>query len=630
MCGIVGVARLRPRIVPRHRAVPRADARHDGPPRPRRRRRPGSSPDGRVGLGHRRLSIIDLVDGRQSADGQRGRHRCGSSSTARSTTTPRSARELEALGGHRWKTDHSDTEVILHAFEQWGIDCLHRFRGMFAFALWDARSTRAVAGARPHRHQAALLQRPPRPADLRVRDQGAARRSRSSRARSTRTALYHYLSFLTTPAPRHAVRRHPQAAAGHLAAGRRRTARSASSATGTCGTTSTPLDGRRRGRDRRAASSPSCAPRCRLRKVSDVPVGVFLSGGIDSSTNAALFSEGEARPVKTFSIGYDGDYDSYQNELHYARQMADAASAPSTTSCCLDAGRSARLPAAHGAAAGRADRRSGLRAALLRLEAGARQRRHRLPGRRRRRRAVLRLSDLAARRCELQQLDDLPVPRVLKRLALAGLRRRRQRTRGTVRVRCAAAAPGSRCSGAAPKRSPTREKQRLLSPRLRRGSAASRSWDAIAPIRERFEDTRVGARRTCNWMTYVDLNLRLPELLLMRVDKMSMGVCARGPRAVPRSQVRRAGDEHPDGAQDEGRHAEAHPEEGGARPHPRRADRPAEAGLRRAGLRMVLRRARRPTSAASWTTSAARPISSIVAPWPSSPSRSRDRSCGIC
>ena len=53
----------------------------------------------------------------------------------------------------------------------------------------------------------------------------------------------------------------------------------------------------------------------RLRKVSDVPVGVFLSGGIDSSTNAALFSEDEASAVKTFSVGYQGEYQSYRNEL---------------------------------------------------------------------------------------------------------------------------------------------------------------------------------------------------------------------------------------------------------------------------------------------------------------------------
>src|SRR5207248_7134627 len=64
-----------------------------------------------------------------------------------------------------------------------------------------------------------------------------------------------------------------------------------------------------------------------LRKVSDVPVGVFLSGGIDSSTNTALFTEGEDQPVKTFAIGYDCDYGTYKNELHYARYMAKVAGA---------------------------------------------------------------------------------------------------------------------------------------------------------------------------------------------------------------------------------------------------------------------------------------------------------------
>src|SRR5207237_6298958 len=61
----------------------------------------------------------------------------------------------------------------------------------------------------------------------------------------------------------------------------------------------------------------------KLRKISDVPVGVFLSGGLDSSTNAALFSEGETRPVRTFSIGFDRDYATYANELHHARAMAE-------------------------------------------------------------------------------------------------------------------------------------------------------------------------------------------------------------------------------------------------------------------------------------------------------------------
>src|SRR5205823_12375394 len=93
------------------------------------------SDDRRIALGHRRLSIIDLSPAAAqpmcnedeslwvSFNGEIYNH-------------AEIRRELERSGEHRWKTDHSDTEVILHAFEQWGIDCLERFRGMFAVALW--------------------------------------------------------------------------------------------------------------------------------------------------------------------------------------------------------------------------------------------------------------------------------------------------------------------------------------------------------------------------------------------------------------------------------------------------------------------------------------------------------------
>ena len=100
--------------------------------------------------------------------------------------------------------------------------------------------------------------------------------------------------------------------------------------------------------------------------------------------------------------------------------------------------------------------------------------------------------------------------------------------RSRVRVRCAAAPPASRCSGAAPRRSPTREKQRLLSPRLRREFAGvtlvgrARADPAALRGASAWEPSHL------NWMTYLDLNLRLPELLLMRVDKMSMGVSLEG------------------------------------------------------------------------------------------------------
>ena len=96
------------------------------------------SKDKRVGLGHRRLSIIDLSD----AASQPMSNEDGSlwvSFNGEIYNHAEIRAELERIGVHRWRTDHSDTEVILHAFEQWGIDCLERFRGMFAIALWDEK-----------------------------------------------------------------------------------------------------------------------------------------------------------------------------------------------------------------------------------------------------------------------------------------------------------------------------------------------------------------------------------------------------------------------------------------------------------------------------------------------------------
>src|SRR6267154_1191674 len=112
------------------------------------------SPDRRVGLAHRRLSIIDLSD----AAAQPMSNEDGSLQIVFNGEIYNHAEircELEKRGQRRWKTDHSDTEVILYAFEEWGIDCLQKFRGMFAIALWDQRAARLWLirdriGIKPH------------------------------------------------------------------------------------------------------------------------------------------------------------------------------------------------------------------------------------------------------------------------------------------------------------------------------------------------------------------------------------------------------------------------------------------------------------------------------------------------
>src|SRR3954451_15113093 len=276
------------------------------------------SDDGRVGLGFRRLAIIDLSDkAMQPFANEDGSIRLVFNGEIYNHREIR--RELEELGGHTWRTDHSDTEMIVHAYEQWGIDCIKRFRGMFAIALWDENTSdlwlvRDRIGIKPLYYSIhhgrivfgseikALLEDP-----------------QQERA-VDEVAFFHYLSFLTTPGPETLFKGIKKLPGGSWLRVR------------ADGTTEerrywevwdhvAPLTD---------ADDDEIAARLldelrtsvQYRKVSDVPVGVFLSGGIDSSTNAALFSEGENRPVRTFSIGYEGEYQTYKNEFDYARLMA--------------------------------------------------------------------------------------------------------------------------------------------------------------------------------------------------------------------------------------------------------------------------------------------------------------------
>jgi asparagine synthase (glutamine-hydrolysing) len=251
-----------------------------------------------------------------------------------------------------------------------------------------------------------------------------------------------------------------------------------------------------------------------------VPVGVFLSGGIDSSTNAALFSEGESSPVKTFSIGYEGDYDSYKNEFHYARQMAEVVGAdhherkltlddlfdflpemvrlqdePIADPVCIPVYYVSKLARDNGVV-------------VCQVGEGSDELFWGYPSWK----TMLRL----------QQKDDLPVPRALKRAAVGAAVAAGKGGRREIEY-LRRGGEGQPVFWGGAESFMQWQKQRLLSPRLRAELDGLTSWDAIAPIHDRFEEN-AWERSNLNWMSFVDLNLRLPELLLMRVDKMSMGV----------------------------------------------------------------------------------------------------------
>jgi asparagine synthase (glutamine-hydrolysing) len=306
MCGIVGVLQ-RDRVPVDEALLARMTdvIAHRGPDGE------GFHVDGAVGLGHRRLSIIDLAGGAQpmaSPDGSAWITYNGEIYNYRELR-----RELESLG-FRFRTS-SDTEVIVAAYQAWGVESLRRLRGMFAFGIWDKRRRRLFlardrVGIKPLVYAwdgrrlrfaselKALLEDPAVPREL------------------DWDALQEYLTYLYVPAPRtifRAIRKLPPASymVCDLDGGEPEI--------GTYWDLRMEPEARGREADWARELDHLLHESVRLHMVSDVPIGAFLSGGLDSSTVVACMARSSSAPVKTFSIGFDEqDFD----ELRYARLVA--------------------------------------------------------------------------------------------------------------------------------------------------------------------------------------------------------------------------------------------------------------------------------------------------------------------
>jgi asparagine synthase (glutamine-hydrolysing) len=281
------------------------------------------STDRRCCLGHRRLSIIDLSDAAaQPMVNDDGTVAVTFNGEIYNHQDVR--RELQRLGKYTWKTDHSDTEVLLRAFEEWGLDCVNRFYGMFAFAVYDGRDraqpvlhlVRDRVGIKPlyftqttagewlfGSEIKALLAHP------------------SITPEMDRTAFWHYLTFIVTPAPLTLFRGIFKLPAGHrltIAASGRATAGAYWDCAPAAADTWRESDlSESEAADRLLALLRQSIAR---RMVSDVPFGVLLSGGVDSSLNVALMAELMDRPVSTFTIGYEDKPD--YNEFAPARRIS--------------------------------------------------------------------------------------------------------------------------------------------------------------------------------------------------------------------------------------------------------------------------------------------------------------------
>jgi asparagine synthase (glutamine-hydrolysing) len=259
------------------------------------------SPDGRAGLAHRRLAIIDLSPaGAQPMLSGDGRFAISFNGEVFNYREIRE--ELKGLG-HAFRGD-SDTEVILAACAQWGVEAaVSRFIGMFAFGLWDARErtlslVRDRIGIKP-----LFLARAPGLLLFASELKAIAAHPAFSRE-VDRAALRHYLSFQYVPAPMTIYRDAGKVMPGHIvtiAADGTRTDR----AWWSLADRWNPEAGRGRSEaDLLDELKGLLASSIRYRMISDVPLGAFLSGGIDSSLVVALMQRESTRPVETFSIGF--------------------------------------------------------------------------------------------------------------------------------------------------------------------------------------------------------------------------------------------------------------------------------------------------------------------------------------
>jgi asparagine synthase (glutamine-hydrolysing) len=267
--------------------------------------------DGAIGFGHRRLAIIDLSPA--------GRQPMLSPEEDLAITFNGEIYNFQELRGELAKRGHrfrsrSDTEVILAAYREWGVECLSRFRGMFAFALWDAQARRLFI-ARDRVGKKPLHYFVDRDGLAFASEPKAFLADPSFVPEPNLEALSAYLSYHYVPSPLSAFKGVEKLPPAHYL---------------------TVQDGRMTvqrywklsyAQKRRVSEDDAQAEllhrlreAVRLRLISDVPLGAFLSGGIDSSAIVALMAQLSDAPVKTFSIGFEEkDF----NELPYARLVAE-------------------------------------------------------------------------------------------------------------------------------------------------------------------------------------------------------------------------------------------------------------------------------------------------------------------
>lgn len=264
-----------------------------------------------VGLAMRRLSIIDVAHGKQPMHNQDKTAWIVFNGEIYNFQELRADLEKQ---GDRFYT-HSDTEVILHLYDKYGVDCVQHLRGMFAFAIWDERE-KSLFIARDRVGKKPLLYSHRSNGDLIF---GSEFRSLLAHPAISREvdyeAIHHYLTFLCVPAPLTAYQQIRKLEPAHWLRWKN-------------GEVETKcywsLDFSKKIKITQPEAEEETLrilrEATRLRMIAEVPLGAFLSGGVDSSAVVALMAQESAKPIKTFSIGFEEqDF----SELKYAKKVAE-------------------------------------------------------------------------------------------------------------------------------------------------------------------------------------------------------------------------------------------------------------------------------------------------------------------
>ncbi len=509
MCGIVGVySRNGAGVDPAAVVAMRDTMTHRGPDDCGL----WSSPEGDVVLGHRRLSIVDLSEhGRQPMANEDGSVQISFNGEIYNHAQLRP--ELERRG-HRFRS-HCDTEVLLHLYEEHGPAMVEHLVGMFAFAIWDEAEKRMFVardrlGIKP----------------LYWIDDGERFAFASEikallpllpRHEIDPTALSHYLTFVAVPPPRTLFEGVSKLAPATTMVINRDGPRAPECYWD-------PIANRAQldsGADYEAEIRERLERSIDRRMMSDVPVGVFLSGGVDSSTNVALMSRLVDDPINTFSIGFR-DAEEF-NEFEWARRVAkqfdtnhhevviDAddlwrfmpelvyhQDEPIADPVCVPLYFVAKLAKDNGVT-------------VVHVGEGADELFSGYP-------TYVQAHDVQNGHWRRFRSLPRPLRSVLAHAGATALRRPRYETHREALLRGAQPDGQLWWGGAVAFYEGAFE--RMTTPALRAATNGERPRDVVGAIAA--DADRAGASSALDRLIYQDLRLRLPELLLMRVDKLTM------------------------------------------------------------------------------------------------------------